>query len=285
VDDNMKDIREYHRPKQLEEALALLSRRDVWTVPIGGGSQLIAEGRREVEAVVDLRDLNLAYVRRDGGALRVGATTTLQTMLDSSESAQAWGSELMRAVEYTAARNLREQGTLAGTLVSAAPNNPLAVLLLAIGVSLTVHAPNRRTLSLDEFFAERQILQRGALITEITIPLARTGEAVAFEKVGRTPADLPIVCAAVKARLDGGATRDVRIALGGVGASPLRATRAEQSIEQGQPPDTVANLIASEIDPPSDFTGSAEYRREMAIVLTKRAVQRLYTGSVSTAHA
>ena len=281
----MRDMREYHRPKQLEEALALLSRRDVWTVPIGGGSQLIAEGRREVEAVVDLRDLNLAYVRRDGGALRVGATTTLQTMLDSSESAQAWGSELMRAVEYTAARNLREQGTLAGTLVSAAPNNPLAVLLLAIGVSLTVHAPNRRTLSLDEFFAERQILQRGALITEITIPLARTGVAVAFEKVGRTPADLPIVCAAVKARLDGGATRDVRIALGGVGASPLRATRAEQSLEQGQPPDTVANLIASEIDPPSDFTGSAEYRREIAIVLTKRAVQRLYTGSVSTAHA
>ena len=274
----MRNVTEYHRPKQIEEALTLLARPNVLTVPIGGGSELVAEGRRDVEAVVDLRDLGLTYIRHEGDALRIGATTTLQILIDSPESAHAWDGELARAVALTAARNLREQGTIAGTLVSAEGNNPLAVMLLALGAVLTIVGQESKTVSLDEFFLQRGMFLRGALITEVTIPLPRSGEAVAFEKVSRTPADLPIVCAAVRARIDGGVAREVRIGLGGVGSLPARAPRIEQALE-GRSLDRQSIEKVSEasedIDPPSDFLGSRAYRREMVAVLVRRAIRRL----------
>ncbi len=288
----MRNVTEYHRPKSLEEALALLARRDVVTVPLGGGSALIAEGRRDVEAVVDLRDLGLSYIRGEGDALHVGATTPLQALIDAPESARAWNGELARAVELTAARNLREQGTIAGTLVTAESNNPLAVLLVTLDASVTIHGrhmegrrletpPTSNTASIDEFlqFLRDPESLRGALITEIAIPLPRPGEAVAFEKVSRTPADLPIVCAAVRARIDGGVARDARIGLGGVGSLPIRAASIEQAVE-GRPLDRQSIKKAVEaigdLDPPSDFLGSREYRREMAIRLARRAIERLH---------
>ncbi|HEY4691780.1 MAG TPA: FAD binding domain-containing protein [Anaerolineae bacterium] len=270
----MRSIREYHRPQQLEEALALLARHDVTTLPIGGGTGLVAEGRLNVEAIVDLRDLGLSYIRRDGAALRLGATTTLQTLIDSPESAQAWSGELARVLELTVARNLREAGTIAGTLVSATNNNPLAVLLLALDASLTIE-PGRKTVALEAFLSQRASLLTASLITEVTVPLPRPGQAVAFEKVGRTPADLPIVCAAIRAQLENGVLRDVRIGLGGVAPLPVRASRIEQAL-QGKPPDAHAvERARADLNPPSDFLGSAEYRREVAAVLVRRAIERL----------
>jgi len=270
-----RNITEYHRPKEVIEAIRLLARPDTLTVPLAGGSQLVASGRRDVQAVVDLRDLGLASMRREGEALRIGATTTLQALIDSPESAPAWNAELARVAGLTAARNLREQGTIAGTLVAAENNSPLAVMLLALDASLTIE-PGRKTVSLEEFLQKRASLLPASLITEVTIPLPHPGEAAAFEKVGRTPADLPIVCAAVRARLENAAVRDVRIGLGGVAATPVRAPRIEKMLE-GRSPDRVAfDLAEDDVDPPSDFMGSADYRREMAAVLVRRAVARLF---------
>lgn len=271
----MRNLSEYYRPKTIEEALALLA-RGAAIAPIGGGSALLAEGRRDVEAVVDLQDLELSYVRREGEALRIGATTTLQTLIDAPDAAQAWDGELARVATLSAARNLREQGTLAGALVSAEGIHPLAVLLLALDTTLAIE-PGRKTVSLEEFLEKRASLITASLITEAIIPLPAIGgtQRAAFEKVSRTPADLPIVCAAVRARIEQGVARDVRIALGGVAARPYRAARLEQAVA-GQPLDAAAvDLSIEPLEPPSDFLGSAEYRREMAAVLTRRAVRRL----------
>jgi probable selenate reductase FAD-binding subunit len=270
----MRTIVEYYRPQHLEEALNLLARADVTTVPIGGASELIAEGRSDAQAVVDLRDLGLSYVRHEGDTLRIGATTTLQTLIDTPESAGAWDSELARVVELTAARNLREQGTLAGTLVAAESNNPLAVTLLALDAALSI-APRNDAVSLNDFFTKRRSLLHASLITEITFPLPDPAQTIAFEKVSRTPADLPIVCAAARVRVEEGTLRDVRIALGGVSAAPIRAVRFEGAAE-GQPIESIAfEALAGELDPPSDFLGSREYRREMAARLTRRALLRI----------
>ncbi len=270
----MRNITEYHRPKYIEEALSLLARRDVATVPIGGGSELAAEDRRDVEAVVDLRDLGLTYIRPEGAMLHVGATTTLQTLINAPESARAWNDELAGVLDLTAARNLREQRTLAGTLVAAENNNPLAVMLLALDTSLTIE-PGRKTASLEEFLQRRASLLAASLITEVTIPLPRPGERVAFEKVSRTPADLPIVCAAVRARIEDGLAREVRVALGGVGQLPLRAPRLEQALERAPFERQAIEAAIAELDPPSDFLGSAEYRREMVAVLVRRGLARV----------
>jgi len=269
-----RHITEYHRPKRIEEAIALLARSDVVTIPLGGGSHLVAGGRRDVQAVVDLRDLGLTYIRREGDMLHVGATTTLQALIDAPESARAWDDELARVLELTAARNLREQGTIAGMLVSAESNNPLATLLLALNASLALE-PGRKAVALDVFFAQRAPLLLGSLITEITVPLPRPGERVAFEKVSRTPADLPIVCAAVRARIEDSLAREVRVALGGVGQLPLRAPRLEQALERAPFDRQTIETAIAELDPPSDFLGSAEYRREMVAVLVRRGLARV----------
>ena len=259
----MPEITEYHRPHTLEEALALLARGHVISAPIGGGSQLIAADRRDITAVVDLSELGLSYVRREADQLRVGATTTLQMLIDLPDARAAWQGELARVAEQTAARNLREQGTLAGTLVSAESNNPLAVALLAVEASLTL-MPGPRSVALDEFLSKRAALLVGSLITEVTIPLNGSHERLAFEKVSRTPADLPIVCAAVRARVENRAAHDARIVLGGVADTPIVMHDPEREIPG--------------LQPPSDFWGTAEYRRAMAGVLSRRAVQRLVSG-------
>jgi probable selenate reductase FAD-binding subunit len=272
----MQTISEYHRPKDIDQALALLARSDVVAVPIGGGSDLVARHRRGVQAVIDLRDLGLSYIRRDGDLLHVGATTTLQALIDSTDFGPVWDGELSRVIECTAARNLREQGTLAGTLVSAEGNNPLATLLLALDASLSIVGRTDKTVSLAEFLPDRSSLLHRSLIAEIGIPLPRAGEAIAFEKVSRTPADLPMVCVAVRARIENGVARAVRIGLGGVGSLPIRVPRVEQVIE-GQPIDRISfELTGDDIDPPSDFMGSREYRRATTVTLIRRAIRRVH---------
>lgn len=273
----LRGVSEYHRPKQLDEALELLARSDVLTLPISGGSELVAQARRDVEAVVDLQDLGLSTIRSEEDALHVGATTTLQALIDSPDAAAAWGGTLTSVLEYTTARNLREAGTIAGTLVTAESNNPLAVLLLALDASLVI--VNRRRESshtLGGFFGERESMLRRALITEVIIPLPQSGEAVAFEKVSRTPADMPIVCVAIRARIDAGLAHDVRVALGGVGEMPMRIEGVEQALEdQALDQVSIAPINFDQIEVLSDFMGSAEYRREMAGVLVRRAIGQL----------
>jgi CO/xanthine dehydrogenase FAD-binding subunit len=139
---------------------------------------------------------------------------------------------------------------------------------------MTIAGSENKILPLDEFYAARVSLHHVSLITEIAIPLPRPGDAVAFEKVSRTPADQPIVCAAVKAKSEGGALREVRVALGGVGSKPQRLPKIEHALET-QSFESAVQQIAEEIDPPSDFLGSAEYRREMAVVLVRRAARQL----------
>jgi len=269
-------ITEYHRPTQIEEALRLLARRDATVVALGGGTHLIGRHRRDVDAVVDLRDLGLSYLRREGDVLRIGATTTLQSLIDAADLSPAWEGEIARVVERTRARNLREAGTVAGTLVAAEHNNPLATLLIAIGATVAI-APGNETVALDEFLPDRSRLMAGSLLTEIVIPLPHPGEAVAFEQVARTPADLPIVCAAVRAHMADGAARQVRIGLGGVAAWPLRAGAFEHAIESRLQITGALDAATADLDPPSDYLGSADYRRQMAVVTVMRAVERLRT--------
>jgi len=273
----MRNVKEYHRPKELGEALELLARSDVTTMPIGGGSDLIAEGSRDVEAVVDLQDLNLAYVRKEADALHIGATTTLQAMLDASVIAKAWDGKLHAVLEYAAARNLREAGSIAGTLIAAQSNHPLAVLLIALDTALVV-VDNRSesTVALANFLSHRSKYMNAMLISEIVIPLPQSGERVAFEKVSRTPADLPIVCVAARARIDGAVGRDVRVAVGGVGARAMRVETIEQTLEgRALDAQSITRSAFDSIETIENFMGSAEYRREMAAVLLRRTLKQL----------
>jgi carbon-monoxide dehydrogenase medium subunit len=165
--------------------------------------------------------------------------------------------------------------TVGGVLASAGFGAPLLVALLALDSALVIYSPEARQSPIATFLAYREkLLRDGALITEVGIPL--TGARMAFDQVSRTPADAPIVCAAARLRMDGYMAHDVRIAVGGVGPIPVRLARAEQMLEGKALAEPLiaqaAGLGAKEVNPPSDFLASSEYRREMVKVLVKRTL-------------
>jgi carbon-monoxide dehydrogenase medium subunit len=270
----MLNLEEIHRPTTLAEALQFLQQPD--TVPLAGGTQLIAGARRDVRAVVDLSGLGLGYIRENQGRIGIGATTTLSDLVESP-MLRAWSNGILaQAAHRTAASVLRNQETVAGTLI-VEPDGVLATAFLATDASVTVVRKESRTVPLKEFLAMRDHLLMMALLTEVSVSL--TTWRASLQVVARTPSDKPIVSACVSAQIENGVARQVRVALGGVGATAVRATATEQMLE-GQPimPETLeraAELASEGLAPVGDYRGSVEYRKEMAVVLTRRALREL----------
>lgn len=273
----LPNLRAYHRPRSLEEAVRLI--RPPVVVPLGGGTVLLPARDPAVEEVVNLSGLGLTYIQAGADGIRIGATTPLQHLLESPLLANLPGSHIGPVLRLTASRNLRGQATVGGTVAAGGPENPLLVLLLALDAHLTVYQPEASYLSLEEFLEGRDdLLRQGVLITELFIPSLSPSCWIGFAHVGRTPRDRPIVCAAAFLHLDGGICREVRLALGGVAERPLRVREAEEFL-QGRPPTSeniqeAADRAAALLNPPGDFRGSSEYRRAIAGVLARRALSQ-----------
>jgi|YNPNPStandDraft_1061719.scaffolds.fasta_scaffold33148_2 carbon-monoxide dehydrogenase medium subunit len=271
----MLNLQEIHKPTTIADALKFLQQPN--TVVLAGGTQLLTDKRRDVHAVVDLSALGLAYIRECDGAVAIGAMTTLATLDESPILRALANSVLAHAAHRSASSILRNQATIGGTLI-AEPAGILAVALLALDARVTIVGSETRAVTLDEFLPARASLLRGALVTEITVPL--TNPRTSVETVARTPGDKPIVCVVAAARIENNLARAVRIALGGVGETARRAHTAEQMLEGHAQDDArieeAARVAAQDLSPPADFRGSAEYRREMARVLTRRAVKAVY---------
>ena len=271
------NLQEYHRPNDIEEAVTLLRQGGPRTVALAGGTTLVASGRRDVEAVVDLRDLPLSYVRAQGATLCIGATTTLQQLIDTPEMQTFASGVLAETARAVTGRNLRNVATVGGTVASAGGDDPLLTALLALDAKLTVYAPESRQIPLAGFLAYRErLLKDGALITEVCLPLLIGPLGAAYVGVGRTPRDRPIVCAVARMELAAGIASNVRLALGGVAPFPVRAGGSEQLLERkplsSERIGAAAEKAAAGLAPTGDFRGSSEYRLEMARVLARRGL-------------
>lgn len=248
-------IIEYHRPDTLEEALRLLTREGVKTLPLGGGSVLNAPSPEQF-AVVDLQALGLNKIEKKGNTLLVGATATLQALLDTPDLPAAFH----QAIQHEATYNLRQVATLAGTLVAADGRSPLATVLLALDAQVTL-LPGEEQVGAGELLLTREAKLPGRLITQIALPL---NIRLVYQYVSRTPADLPLVCVAA-ARWAAGRTR---LALGGFGEAPLLALDGP---EAGGAIEAARSAYFSA----ADQWASAEYRREVAATLAKRCLEEL----------
>jgi carbon-monoxide dehydrogenase medium subunit len=288
------NLREYHRPGDEEgvmRALELLSRPGIRTVPLAGGDALIGSADPTVEAVVDLQALDdLIFVSMDVNtrSLRVGAMTTRTALAQHLECETRWS--LYRVVAEGARRwgggVQRNRATVGGAIATAAPNDPLVVVLLACAAQVTLITPtDRRFLSLAEFLPARAaLLAEPALIAEVFVSLdpkaAPTEAEWALATVARTPSDEPIVVAAAMFALDDGRCSAARVALGGVAQLPVVVPETETMLVGQMPgPDLFAkagNRAAAFVHPIGDFRGSAEYRRAMAGVLTERALHQAW---------
>ncbi|MBI5352431.1 MAG: FAD binding domain-containing protein [Chloroflexi bacterium] len=250
-------ITTYHRPQTLDEALTLLSQPN--TFPLGGGT-LLSHPTVDSVSVVDLQHLGLDTLRVKGNELEIGATCTLQSLLESEHCPEA----LRSAIKLEAPINIRNMATIAGTLVASDGRSPFATALLSMDAKLsidrgpkTVDGPSSTVYGLGDFLPLRP---RG-LITLITLPL---NTKFAFEFVSRTPADKPIICAALT-QWNSGRTR---LALGGYDKSPMLAM-------DGTEAEGLESAARNAYHEATDEWASAEYRMDVASVLAKRCLEAL----------
>ena len=253
-------ISEYYRPESMDEALRLLARKDALVVPLGGGSVLSRENDPNVHiAVVDLQNLSLNQITREGQLLKIGAAVTLQQIAQCEDLPPSLRDSLI----LEASLNQRQVATIAGTIVSCDGRSAFITALLALDPRLVWSGSDEQE-SLGDFLVLRSAnlleTSAGRLMTEIRIPL---NAGLRFESVGRSPLDRPIVCAAA-ARWPSGRTR---VTLGGFGSAPVLAMDGPEPVGAGAAArDAYLNA--------KDQWASAEYRSHVAATLAARLVQQ-----------
>jgi len=240
----MKGLKNYHRPRTLAEALAILEREGESAAVLGGGTALVAAGGNGIETVVDLQALGLDKINRSAGAITAGAMVRLQDLADYEGLPP-----IIRDGIYNEGPNtFRNMGTLGGVVAGADWESELLAALLACEAVVRLEGPaGANETRLSDFLAGPEEHLAGSIITGIAF---QAGGETASARVARTPADRAIVAAAGRRAPDG----TLRIALSRVARSPILAD-----------PDGLDAL-----DCPGDFRGSAEYRRQMANVLVTR---------------
>lgn len=279
----------YHRPGELSGALQLMREKDPWTL-VAGGTDFIPGLRKGVWSypdgvrVIDVRDMpELQGIDLEDGNVRIGGATRLADII-RSPVIKKHALLLAEAVQDMASLQVRNSATIGGNLCTASPAADTAPPLLALGAEVvTVDLEGTfQAVPLTDFFQGpgRCACQGGQLLTSIRFPALKGSEYTYRRKMGlRRAFTISVISMAIKARMESGICQEMCLAFGAVAPTPIRALGTEKLV-RGQELtseliDQAATLARKEVSPISDVRASAEYRRDMAGVLTKRALQEM----------
>jgi carbon-monoxide dehydrogenase medium subunit len=269
---------DYVAPESLDDALSALRGGGGDAKVLAGGHSLLPLMKLRLSApslLVDLRLVpGLAGIQRENGTVRIGAMTRHVEVANG-------GLGLVSAAAHTIADpQVRNRGTIGGSLVHGDPASDLPAVLLACEGTVTVRGGSgQREIAGADLFQDFLTTAVGddEILTEVRLP-AMDGYGFGYQKFNRRQEDWAMVaaCALVKKGADG-SCEDVRIGLTHMSSTPLRATAAEQAL-RGGPLDAQSIAAAAEqaaegTDPPADLNASAEYKRHLARVLTRRALE------------
>ena len=276
---------DYYCPESVKEACEILNQCGARAKVLAGGTDLLPNMKNEVIApgvLVSLKEIKglngIAYVP-DRGVI-IGAKATQNDLANSSLLQNRYPS-VPEAAHSMANNQIRNRGTIGGNLVSAVPSADLPPILIALDASITLAGPHEtRTIPLEKFFIGPRcsVIVNNEILTEIVIPgQATTGSA--YLKFGlRRSGALAVVGVATSVIADGTYVEGVRIVLGAVAPTPVRAWEAEQLLTGNLVTENlleeVGRAAAKECRPISDIRGSEEYRRDMVRVFTKRALRK-----------
>ena len=271
---------DYSAPTSLDEALKLLSGDD--TKVLAGGMSLIPLMKLRLAAPAQLVDIarvaDLNYIREDGGALRIGATTT-HYQVESSALVRSKCPLLAEAATNIGDIQVRNTGTIGGSIAHADPaaDYPAALLALEARVSL-VAAKSKREMSLVDFFVDTftTALEPGEIIREVIVPVEDQSAGTSYQKMVQPASGFAIVGVAARVKTQGGKVTMARIGVTGLTGKPFRATAAEKALEgtSGSPTDIqkASALVTEGVEPNSDLHASGTYRLHMARVYAIRAL-------------
>lgn len=277
---------DYFEPATLDEAVSLLQRYNGQANVLAGGTDLLVEIKEHVrspEYVVNIKKIpgmsHLSYDDQTG--LKFGALVTTR-QIETHPLVRVKYPSLARAVSELGSIQVRNRATVAGNICRASPSADTPPPLIAAGASVCLYgSAGERTVLLEDFFTGpgKTVLQPGELVIEFIVPPPPPHTGQVYLKHGRRRAmELATVGVAVAVTLAGEVCQEVRIVLGAVAPTPIRARQAE-AVLRGQQLDealiqAAAETAIQESKPISDVRASAEYRREMVRALTGRAVRQ-----------
>jgi len=280
----------FHTPTTLDEAFALLKTHGDEARVIAGGTALVVMMKQSLvvaDHLVSLASIpGLAGIEVRDGALHIGALTRHRD-LETSPIVREHLPFLSDVYGRVATVRIRNSATVGGGLAHADPSQdpPAALMVLDARVRL-VSPRGEREVAVAEMFRDyyETVLRSDELIAEVIVPIPSAAARTVYLKfLPRTEDDYATVAVAALAEVDGGVVRKLRVTLIAAGPTPVRAEAVEAALE-GQAPTAeairaAADLVADAVDPMDDFRGAPDYKRDMAVVFTRRALERVLLSS------
>jgi aerobic carbon-monoxide dehydrogenase medium subunit len=272
---------DYVAPASLDEVVEVLTEHGDDAKILAGGHSLLPLMKLRLAVPAILVDLgrvpDLRFIREFDGSVAIGAMTTYAD-LEESDLIRTRLPLLAQATAEVGDVQVRNRGTLGGALAHADPAGDMPTVVSALGGSVVVRGPNgEREVSIDDFFVDlfTSALEPDEVLTEIRLR-PQDGAAGRYEKFRRRQIDWAIVGAAVNVARDGDTIREARVALTNVGPRPIRATSVEDALRgagvDASTIDAAAERASEGLNPSSELAGSAEYKKHLACVLTRRAL-------------
>ncbi len=278
---------EYIEPTTIQEAISSLVKYDNKAKVIAGGTDLLVQMRQKTirpEYVVDITNIpGLDYINYDEKrGLRIGALTTIRSLEKSAELRMQYP-VISLAASKLGSVAIRNLGTLGGNLCNAAPSAEMAPALIGLSANAKIAGPSgERIVPLENFFTGpgTTLLKEGEILVEIQVPIpAPNTKSIYLKHAIRGSIDLAIAGVAVLATFEpqNRVCEDIRIVLGAVAPTPMRARNTEEVIKGKRMDENLieksAEVASSEAKPITDVRASAWYRTEMVKVLTRQAVR------------
>jgi carbon-monoxide dehydrogenase medium subunit len=278
---------EYLRPNTLPEAIAFLQQHGEDAKILSGGQSLIPMMKFRLARPSHLVDINrisgLSYIKEEGGYLKIGGLVREAELEDSPLIRQKYPI-LFDTSRVIADPQVRNMATLAGNLAHGDPANDHPATMMALGAEIVAVGPQgERVIPVDGFFITlfTTVLQHDEIVTEIRIPTPPARSGGAYLKLERKVGDFATAAVAAQVTVDpGGTCQKAGIALTNVGATPIKAAKAEEFLQGKKLDDAsitqAAQLAAEAAQPSSDLRGPEEYKRALVKELTRRALVRAF---------
>ena len=271
----------YECPRDVAEAVALLAAHGGDARPLAGGQSLVPLLNFRLARPAVLIDLNrieaLGRIKVEDGALRIGAMARQAAVEADARAARGWP-VLHEAIGHIAHSQIRNRGTIGGSLAHNDPAAELPAVMLALDAEMIAQGPaGVRTIQAGDFFAGTMetALAPDELLTEVRVPALPEGTGWGFQEAARRQGDFALVAVAVLLRPDGAGGIDPRVVVTGTGDGPARMPHAETILaERGRAADAcaaAADAAAEASEPADDPHAPAWYRQKLVAALTRRA--------------
>lgn len=275
----------YHAPRTIDEACEILARNPDASKVIAGGQSLVPMLNLRLARADHLVDINriagIDQIRAEADGIRIGARAT-QSAVEHSRDVKAKLPLLTGALSYVSHHQIRNRGTVVGSICHADPAAELPAVWLATGGELTAKsAKGTRTLRAEDFFVTyfTTRLEANEIATEVKFHTINRATGWSVQEVARRHGDFALVGVVARVSLTKGAVSDARIVAFGAGGTPLRAAAAEKALVGASAKkiddavlQDVASKVSAAVTPADDVHAGADYRRYVAGVLTKRAI-------------